>query len=324
MSSVLRSAQRALSCALLALGMAVAGCSSSSSGGGSDNSGDTDDALERVFIDAAVEGLDYSTDTQSGTTDADGTFTYLEGETVTFSIGDFAFGAAEGAAVLSPWELAQAEDPDSVLGFLNRIAFLQAIDEDSQVSNGIKISSESRELLQAESIVFYDAANLSGEMDGMGLPTPPPGFSFVGDSALMHIVDNFSGLTPNGGVFKALFDYPIVDVAPGQEALTSSITTSCALTPSNPATIVFSSAVDASTMIGGNVMIFSLTTLQPLDSESTVITEDEGNSWDIENSDAPFGDYDYLIVLTRAVKLANGTPLPAPFFWYFQTYDGCS
>ncbi|MCP4231508.1 MAG: hypothetical protein GY771_15365, partial [bacterium] len=59
-------------------------------GDGSDGSSQT--ALKGTFIDSAVEGVTYTTDTQSGTTDSTGTFIYLPGEIVSFYIGDILIG----------------------------------------------------------------------------------------------------------------------------------------------------------------------------------------------------------------------------------------
>jgi hypothetical protein len=67
--------------------------------GGSDSTTATATATETetvstgVFIDSAVEGLQYETSTQSGTTNSLGEYDYLAGETVTFSIGGIVLGS---------------------------------------------------------------------------------------------------------------------------------------------------------------------------------------------------------------------------------------
>lgn len=58
------------------------------------------------FIDSPVQGLQYSTATQSGTTDQYGTFTYKQGETVTFKIGNVTLGQATGTDMITPLTLA--------------------------------------------------------------------------------------------------------------------------------------------------------------------------------------------------------------------------
>ena len=40
------------------------------------------------FLDSAVEGIDYTSGSVSGTTDSSGTFQYTQGQTVSFSVRD--------------------------------------------------------------------------------------------------------------------------------------------------------------------------------------------------------------------------------------------
>jgi hypothetical protein len=55
-----------------------------------------------VFCISPVVGLNYQTLTQSGTTNENGEFLYITGETVTFSIGDLVLGSAPGAPEITP------------------------------------------------------------------------------------------------------------------------------------------------------------------------------------------------------------------------------
>lgn len=52
-----------------------------------------------------ISGIGYSTDTQSGVTTRDGSFQYIEGETVTFTLGDQVIGRAVGASELSLFDI---------------------------------------------------------------------------------------------------------------------------------------------------------------------------------------------------------------------------
>ena len=65
---------------------------------------------EGVFLDSAVQGIEYRTTTQSGMTDENGTFTYMDGETVTFAMGDVMLGQAEAQPVLTPVDLVQGSE----------------------------------------------------------------------------------------------------------------------------------------------------------------------------------------------------------------------
>ena len=110
---------------------ALAACGGGGGGGGNQV------PLRGVFIDAPVEGLSYSTPTQSGSTDVNGYFKYLDGEKVTFSLyGQELFGAL-GYSYLTPFDkLDNTINP----GYsINLIRFLMALDADANRSNGIKI-----------------------------------------------------------------------------------------------------------------------------------------------------------------------------------------
>ena len=74
--------------------------------GGSSGSDGASQVLTGRFIDGPVSGLRYVTDSRSGTTSADGEFSYLSGETVSFYVGDILIGRAAGAATLTPFDLA--------------------------------------------------------------------------------------------------------------------------------------------------------------------------------------------------------------------------
>ena len=118
--------------------------------------------LSGVFTDSAVEGLTYTTNTQSGVTDASGTFQYQAGESIAFSIGSFQLGeSATAAAEMTPLDLisgavlptthnellrlvnkTRQREPDAVAftKLVNVLVFLQALDSDKDASNGITIA----------------------------------------------------------------------------------------------------------------------------------------------------------------------------------------
>ena len=65
----------------------------------------TASVLTGRFVDSPVSGLQYATASQSGVTDANGSFSYLAGEQVTFSIGDINFPATQASATVTPLNL---------------------------------------------------------------------------------------------------------------------------------------------------------------------------------------------------------------------------
>lgn len=94
--------------------------------------------LTGQFLDGPVQGLGFRTATLSGTTDAQGSFSYRAGESVTFFIGGMDLPAVPGAAVVTPLEVVGSDslnDPRVV----NLLVLLQSLDEDGSASNGIRI-----------------------------------------------------------------------------------------------------------------------------------------------------------------------------------------
>ncbi|GAA3924898.1 hypothetical protein [Litoribacillus peritrichatus] len=151
-----------LSLALSLCSAFLTGCSSNSS------SSDSDEVLTGQFTDSPVSGLTYTTPTQSGVTDANGSFKYLEGETVTFSIGATTLGSSPAQATVTPFDLREItrdiQDGINILtrssadqthhAFLNIATLLQTLDQDGDPENGIEITSEVSALLSDIRINF--------------------------------------------------------------------------------------------------------------------------------------------------------------------------
>ena len=125
-----------------------------------------------------VQGLSYATETQSGVTDSTGAFTYKSGETIQFSIGNFALGDAVLAVEdMNPVDLVtgvvlptayseikflfERADKGSVYAsaaafnkLVNMLVFLYSIDSDKDASNDILIADGMGTLLEGVSIDF--------------------------------------------------------------------------------------------------------------------------------------------------------------------------
>ena len=134
--------------------------------------------LTGFFTDSAVEGLNYQTATQSGVTSALGAFNYVEGESISFTIGTFFLGdtvdaKAEmtaldlipGAVVIttaselrSMLSQIKGSNPNAAaIAFAtlhNMVTFLQAIDSDKDASNGITIADGMGAILAGVSLDF--------------------------------------------------------------------------------------------------------------------------------------------------------------------------
>lgn len=92
------------------------------------------------FIDSAVSGLFYETESREGFTDHNGYFDYLPGETVSFFIGNIPLGSATGADVLTPVEITSAQEAQND-ATINVLRLLQTLDYDGDPSNGISITT---------------------------------------------------------------------------------------------------------------------------------------------------------------------------------------
>lgn len=149
------------------LGSTFALLTACSSGG--DGIGGGKAVLTGQFIDSAVSGVRYATATGSGITDSEGRFEYLEGETVSFHLGDLQLGETQGAALVSLFDLAQGVEPmvgNTLLqiairnrkegpGFstvINLAVLLQTLDSDGDPDNGIEISTDVAALFEADSV----------------------------------------------------------------------------------------------------------------------------------------------------------------------------
>jgi hypothetical protein len=136
--------------------------------------------LTGYFTDSAVQGLNYATETQSGVTDALGGFTYVEGESISFTIGKFVLGDTVAAkAEMTPLDLTapllSLPTTNGELNLLNQkvrgaarpfgeginfakfqnlLVLLQSLDSDKDAGNGITISSGMAALFEGVELDF--------------------------------------------------------------------------------------------------------------------------------------------------------------------------
>ncbi|HEY1396944.1 esterase-like activity of phytase family protein [Roseateles sp.] len=99
-------------------------------------------AMQAQLVDAPVEGVTFAAAPSgiTGKTGVNGVFTCKAGDTVSFSVGSVVLGSATCAATVAAADLAgTAVLTDAKLQ--NRLVFLQALDEDDDPTNGIKITA---------------------------------------------------------------------------------------------------------------------------------------------------------------------------------------
>lgn len=101
-----------------------------------------------VFVDAPVQGLDYrsANGIRVGVTNADGEFSYGDGEFVLFSLGGIQLGQALGAAVVLPRDLGGRQFA------VNLTRFLLTLDANQDASDGIQLSDEVRSAAASQTV----------------------------------------------------------------------------------------------------------------------------------------------------------------------------
>ena len=111
-------------------------------GGGSDSGSDSGSATQTgTFVDAAVEGLTYTSGSLTGETDALGTFSYETGQPVTFSVGGITIGTVSGSAIITPVQLVTGAINETDPTVINIVQFMLTIDDDHDPSNGIQVTA---------------------------------------------------------------------------------------------------------------------------------------------------------------------------------------
>ncbi len=123
---------------LSACGSGSSGVSTGSANPSSESETSTGPQTGR-FVDSAVEGLQYSTNSQSGITGPDGTFSFLAGESVTFSIGGVVLPTVPAAELITPLSVFSTDNITDQR-VMNLAVLLQTLDTDGDPEGGITIS----------------------------------------------------------------------------------------------------------------------------------------------------------------------------------------
>ena len=113
--------------------------------------------VKGVFLDAAVEGLEYASGTAAkALTGAGGEFSCAQGDKVAFSLGGVALGSAACDTTVTPLALASTTNVKDT-SVVNRLLALQTLDENADPSDGIKLSAEVKTALATRSLDFSAA-----------------------------------------------------------------------------------------------------------------------------------------------------------------------
>lgn len=145
------------------LSVTLLGCGGDSDGGTGPSDGGTgpgETVLSGIFLDAVVQGLTYqSGDTPPGQTGQVGSFEYVQGEPITFSMGGVVLGTLNsGSTVITPFDFPVPE---------NVARFIQSFDDDLDPSNGITLGGSVGPLsgVSVPSSVFENPDRTSFETD---------------------------------------------------------------------------------------------------------------------------------------------------------------
>ena len=129
-------------------------------------------AATGILVDSAVSGVSYSASSgKSGLTNDKGIFNFNHGDKIEFKLGGLTLGNIPGSQIVTPIELANGSDNK----LQNLLILLQSLDSDSDLSNGIAISSETATAvkssinLESDPETFADSANLKSIMEASGI-----------------------------------------------------------------------------------------------------------------------------------------------------------
>ena len=166
----------------------LAACGGGGGGGGvAVNASSVSGLATGQLIDSSVEGVTYTVTTKdgqtiTGVTDASGTFKYVAGEKVVFSIGDIVFPATQGDSVITPLTMAQGgTGPVST----NVAFFLQSLDYDLDPSNGITINPK---VAQLKAIAAFGTSKIDWTQDSG---------SFANNPQIKALIDQAKVLNPD-------------------------------------------------------------------------------------------------------------------------------
>ena len=120
--------------AAAALVLAMTGC-----GGGGDGTPASSTTGTGYYLDNAVAGVDYVCGNQSGVTGIDGNFTFEVGKDCTFSLANTVLRKVNAANLINNVKIVENN--------ITVATFLQSIDDDGDLNNGIQISTDVRKAL---------------------------------------------------------------------------------------------------------------------------------------------------------------------------------
>lgn len=121
---------------------------------GDDSTGSSSTPVQGQFADVIVDGLDWSSGGASGRTNGFGEFTYVSGNSVQFALGDIPLGAGVGRPWMTPVDLVAGATDETHPTVTNMGRFLQTIDDDDDLGNGIQVTDAIRTAAAGQTVDF--------------------------------------------------------------------------------------------------------------------------------------------------------------------------
>ncbi len=141
------------------LSFVLSGCGGGGGGGGSSST--TTGVSTATFIDSPVTGVEFESATQSGVTDVNGNFTYKEGESVTFHIGNLYIGSsAPKNGKVTPLDIVNTSNISDAK-VVRILQTLQTLDSDGNPTNGITIDLAMTATLKTQPRVDLTSADIN-------------------------------------------------------------------------------------------------------------------------------------------------------------------
>jgi len=165
------------------------------------STGSDKELLVGVFSDSPVGGLTFVTQSTSGVTNADGVFSYREGETISFSIGSLALPLAIASEMVTPLDMAATDDVNDP-SVVNIARLLQSLDGDGNPENGIIISENTANVFTDP--VIYDATDDSAVDAAVSEVYGQDRAAVSADQAVSHFVDTLSAHAASDGSIDQL------------------------------------------------------------------------------------------------------------------------
>lgn len=192
------------------------GAIASSGGGSSSSSSIPNESVSSTgyFVDAPVQGIQYTTSSGlSGVTGAGGSFSYAPGDTVTFTVGNVTIGSYDtdniaSDGVVMPQDIVGVDRSDVAHPVVLQIGrFLQTLDADDDLTNGITISEEAIAELEVIEAVDLSVSGITDQMLANLVQAVDPTLTLISiQDAIAHYIDTLQQFAPDAVVDESTFE----------------------------------------------------------------------------------------------------------------------